>query len=185
MSGVWGVQGVVSTFGKGSHLWLPIAVACNGSHTLGTGFGELAKPGEGNRRVSNPQWVWIGQCQPYCMRSLTPGGTSGRVHLKSQRLWRRWQQMSLERLEQDVAPKEVLVIYCSLAVFHRNGSSCHWIKTSQAERVGLPLCTGFLTIKLSRTGQFCNSSPITNLSTYTFKSCGNGHAAKATGVGEH
>ena len=129
-----------------SHLWLSIAVACNGGHTLGNGFGELAKQGEGNRRVSNPRWVWIGQCQLYCMRNLTPGRTSGRVHLKSQRLWRRWQLVLLERLEQ------------VLAVSRRNGSSCPWIKTSQVERVGLSPCTGLLIIKLSRTGQFCNSS---------------------------
>ena len=64
----------------------------------------------------------------------------------------------LEHLEQDMAPKDVLVIHYSLAVSRHNSSSCHWIKTSQAERVGLPLCTGLLTIKLSRTGQFCNSS---------------------------
>ena len=63
-----------------------------------------------------------------------------------------------------MAPKEVLVIHCSLAISRRNGSSCHWFKTSYAERVGLPLCTGLLTIKLSHTGQFCNSSPITDLS---------------------
>ena len=68
-----------------------------------------------------------------------------------------------------MALKEVLVNHCSLAVSRRNGSPCHWIKTSQAERVGLPLCTSLLTIKLSRTGQFCNSSPITDLSTHTFK----------------
>ena len=104
-----------------------------------------------------------GSVSPTAYEALTPGGTSGRVHLKSQR---RWQQVSLERLEQDVAPKEVLVIYCNLAVSRRNGSSCHWIKTSQAERVGLHLCTGLLAIKLSRTGQFCNSSPITDLSTH-------------------
>ena len=47
---------------------------------------------------------------------------------------------------------------CSLAVSRHNDSPCHWIKTSQARRVGLALCTGLLTIKLSRTGQFCNSS---------------------------
>ena len=101
----------VSCLSFSDYYWLPIAVACNGGHTLGTGFGELAKPGEGNRRVSNHRWVRIWQCQPYCMRSLTPSGTIGRVHLKSQRLWRRWQQLSLECLEQDVAPKEVLVIH--------------------------------------------------------------------------
>ena len=80
---VRGVQGVVSTFAKGayhvlfsflflfldsssatgpplavtSHLWLPVAVAWNSGHALGTGFGELAKPGEGSWRVSNPRWV--------------------------------------------------------------------------------------------------------------------------------
>ena len=66
------------------------------------------------------------------MQSLTPGGTSGRIYLMNQQLWRRWQQVSLERLEQDVAPKEVLVIHCCLAVSCHNGSLCHWIKTSQA-----------------------------------------------------
>ena len=60
----------------------------------------------------------------------------------------------VERLELDVAPIEVLVIHCSLAVSRRNDSSCHWIMTSQAERVGLPLCNGLLTIKPSRTGPF-------------------------------
>ena len=49
--------------------------------------------------------------------------------------------------------------------------------------MGLPLCTGLLTIKHSRTGQFCNSSPITDLSAHTFMSCGDGRVAKATGVG--
>ena len=92
------------------------------------------------------------------MRSLIPAGTSGRIHLKSQRLWRQWQQVSLELLEQDGAPKEVLDIHCNQAVSRRNSSSCHWIKTFQAEGMGLPLCTGLLTIKLSRTDQFCNSS---------------------------
>ena len=120
---------------------------------------RVAKPGEGSRWVSNPRWVRIGLRQPYLMQILTPGGTSGRVHLKVQRLWRRWQQVLLELLEQDVTPKEGLVTHCSLAVSCRNGSPCHWIKSFQAEKVGLPLCTGLLTIKLSRTGQFCNSSP--------------------------
>ena len=72
-------------------LWLPAAVACNSGHTLGTGSGELARPGEGTRRVSNPRWVWIRLCLPHCLRSLTLGGTSGRIHPKIQRLWRRWQ----------------------------------------------------------------------------------------------
>ena len=90
-------------------------------------------------------------CQPYYMQSLTTGGTSGRVHLKIQWLWRLWQKVLLECLEQDVASKEVLVIHCSLAGSHHNGSLCHWIKTSQAERVGFSLCTGLLTIKLLRT----------------------------------
>ena len=49
----------------------------------------------------------------------------------------------MERLEPDVAPKEILVIHCSLAVSRCNGSPCHWIKTSQAERVGLPLVKVF------------------------------------------
>ena len=111
------------------------------SHTLDTGFGKLAKPAEGSRRVSNPRWVGIGLRQSYCLRSISPGGTSGKAHLKIQRLWRRWQQVSWECLERDVAPKEVLIIHCSLTVSRRNGSSCHWIKTSQAEKVGLPLCT--------------------------------------------
>ena len=73
----------------------------------------------------------------------------------------------VERLELDVAPKEVLVIHCSLAVFCCNGSPCHWIKTSQAERVGLPLCNGLLTLKPSRTGPFLQ--PITDLSSYSLQ----------------
>ena len=127
-----------------SHSWFPVAVACNNGHTLGTRFGELAKPGEGSRWVSNPRWVRVGQRPPYGMRRLTPGGTSGRAHVKIQRLWRRWQQVSLERLDQDKVTKEVLVIHCRLAVSSRNGSPCHWIKTSKAKREGLPLCTGLL-----------------------------------------
>ena len=86
------VRGLTMSFFLGpplalnSHLWIPIAVACNSGHTMGTSFGELAKKGEGSRRVSNPRWVWIELCQPYWMRSLTPAGTSGRVHMNIQRL---------------------------------------------------------------------------------------------------
>lgn len=76
----------------------------------------------------------------------------------------------------DMAPQEVLVIHCSLAVSRRNGSPCHWIKTSQAERVGLSPCNDFLTIKPSRTGPLCNSSPICQRT--SLKSCGDGHMAK-------
>ena len=106
-------------------------------HTLGTSFGELAKAGEGSRRVSNPHWVRIGLRQPYCMWSLTPSRTSRIAHLKIQWLWRQWQQVPLECLEQDVAPKEVLVIHCNLAVSRHNGSPSHWIKISQAEESGI------------------------------------------------
>ena len=137
------------------------------------------------KRVYGVFREWIGLYQPYCIRNLTPGGTSERVHLKNQQMWRQWQQVFFERLEQDMEPKGVLVIHCSLELSRRNGSLCHRVKISQAESVGFPLCTGLLTIKLSLAGQFCNSPPITDLSTHNIKSCGDGRVAKAIGVGEH
>ena len=65
----------------------------------------------------------------------------------------------VERLELDVAPQEVLVIHCSLAVSRCNGSPCHWTKTSLVERVGLPVCNDLLTLKPSRTGSFLQPIP--------------------------
>ena len=39
-----------------SHRWLPVAVTCHSGPTLGTGFGKLAKPGEGNE-VRTPELI--------------------------------------------------------------------------------------------------------------------------------
>lgn len=48
----------------------------------------------------------------------------------------------------DVAPEEVLVIQCSMAVSSHNCPPCHWINAPQAEGMRLAQCNGFLTIKL-------------------------------------
>ena len=70
----------------------PLAVACNSSHILGTGFGKLAKPGENNWRVSNPRWVWIGLCQ----------------HAKPDSRWNKWKSSPEEPIDVKVVAASIV-----------------------------------------------------------------------------
>ena len=64
------------------------------------------------------------------------------------------QQRTVECEERDRAQKMSHLSTASGEVSRRNGSPCHWIKISSAEKVGLPLCNSNTT-ENNFTHRFC------------------------------
>ena len=145
---------------------------------------SLPKPGEGIRQVSplvsfdwavsallhaKPDSQWSKRkSSPEESTDVKAGGSKCR----------------LEHLEQDMAPREVLVIHWSLAVSCCNSSSCHWIKNfpDQESRIA-PVHQS------SHDKTFTHRSVLQLITDYrsvcTHQVQRQWALAKATGVGEH